>query len=55
VFSTAWAGGVIPARGSVSVPITFPPAAATDYLGNIAITTAGAPLANVVCRGTGRR
>lgn len=55
VFTTSWAGGVIPARGSISVPVTFRPATATDYSGSVAITVGGAPLANVVCRGTGRR
>jgi hypothetical protein len=55
VFSTSWAGGTIPARGSISVPITFRPAAAADYPGDVAITVGGVAVANVVCRGSGRR
>lgn len=54
VFSTSWAGGTIPPRGSVSVRMTFRPAAATDYSGVVSITADGAPVADVICRGTGR-
>ncbi len=55
VFSTQWKGGTIPARGAISVPVTFRPAAVTDYPGSVVIKVGGVPVANVVCRGSGRR